>query len=203
MSIITISREFGSGGRELGKRMADLLQFAYYDREIVTAIARESKLDESYVQDVMDKGTRSYPITIGRTFYYPAYYQQSATNILVAQQKIIKELAAQKHCVVMGQSADIFLHEYNPFNLFVYADMPSRMKRCRERACEDEYLTDKSLMKKIKEIDAARAGSREILSNSRWGQKEGYHLCVNTTGTQIKALAPHVADYSKFWLGID
>lgn len=203
MRIITISREFGSGGRELGKRIADLLQFAYYDKEIISAIARESALNETYVQNVMEKGTRNFPITIGRTFSYPAYLQQNATNILIAQRKIIIDLAEKEDCVVMGQSADVFLQGYNPFNLFVYADMPSRLKRCQERAPEEERLTDKNMMKKIKEIDSSRAKSRELLSNLKWGQKEGYHLCVNTTGMNIKTLAPHIADYAKYWLGID
>lgn len=203
MRIITISREFGSGGRELGKRVAELLGFAYYDKEIVSAIARERDLDEAYVQGVVDKGARSYPITIGRSFAYPAYLQQSTTNILVAQQKIITALAQKEDCVVMGQSADVFLQKHNPFNLFVYADMPSKLKRCRERAPEEERLSDRSMIKKIKEVDAARAKSREVLSGLRWGQKESYHLCVNTTGVNIKTLAPHVAEYARFWLGIE
>lgn len=202
MKIITISRTFGSGGRELGKRMADLLHFAYYDKEIILAIAEESRLDETYVETMMEKGVRSYPITVGRTFTYPTFLQQNTTSILVARQKIIRALAAKGDCVVMGQSADVILQAHHPFNLFVYADTASKMKRCRERAPGDEDLTDRELIKRMKQIDAARAKSRELFSNLKWGQKEGYHLCVNTTGTQIKTLAPHVAEYAKYWLGI-
>lgn len=203
MRIITISREFGSGGRELGKRMADLLDVAYYDKEIIAAIAKQQGLDEGYVAERMEKGSRSYPITIGRTFAYPAYLQQSGTKLLVARQQIIRELAAREDCVIMGQSADALLWEHNPFNLFVYADMPSKLARCRERAPADEQLSDKSLIKKIRQVDAGRAKSREMFSDAKWGSKEGYHLCVNTTGKSIKTIAPHIAAYAKYWLGIE
>lgn len=201
MKVITISREFGSGGRELGKRIAELLQFAYYDKEIVSAIALESRLDEAYVKETMEKGMRSYPITVGRTFSYPAYLQQNTTNILVAQRNAIKALAAKGDCVVMGQSADVILQEHAPFNLFVYAELAAKMERCRERAPAGECLTDRELLKKIKQVDAARAKSREMLSDLRWGRRESYHLCVNTTGIPIKTLAPRLAEYAEYWLG--
>lgn len=203
MRIITISREFGSGGRELGKRMADLLGVSFYDKEIVAAIAEESNLDEAYVDHLIEKGIRSYPLKFGRTFSYPAYHQKNTTNILVAQHRIIKNLAAKEDCIVMGQSADIILKEHTPFNLFVYADMPSKLKRCHERAPENEHLTEKELLKKIKQVDSARARSRQLLTDLKWAQIESYHLCVNTTGKQIKTLAPQIAEYAKYWLGMD
>lgn len=203
MSIITISREFGSGGRELGKRMADILQVAYYDKEIIAAIAKESRLNENYVETIMGNGIfRGYPITIGRTFANPGYLQRNVTNIFVVQQKIIKALAEREDCIVMGQSADVILREHTPFNLFVYAQMSAKIERCRQRAREGENLTDRELMKKIRQVDAARTKNREMLSNLKWGQKEAYHLCVDTTGIEIKTLAPHMADYAKYWLGI-
>lgn len=204
MNIITISREFGSGGRELGKRMADLLQFAYYDKEIVLATAKERSLDEGYVFERMEAGiTRQYPLTIGRTFSYPAFLQQHTTELLVAQQKIIRALAAKGDCIVMGQGADVILRAHRPFNLFVYADMPAKLQRCRARAPQGERLSDRELIKRIKQVDAARAKSRALLSGPDWGKKECYHLCVNTTGVPIKTLAPQLAQYAAYWLEND
>lgn len=204
MKVITISREFGSGGRELGKRMADILGFAYYDKEIITAIAKENHLSEHYISGALEKGLSGrFPITIGRTFSYPAYIQQNNTKLLVTRQKVIKELAAQGNCIVMGQSADIILKEYQPLNLFVYGEMMSKITRCKLRAPKDEHLTEKELIKKIKQVDTGRKNQRELFSDIKWGQKEGYHLCINTTGLQIKTLAPHIADYAKYWLGKD
>lgn len=203
MKIITISREFGSGGRELGKRMADLLHMDYYDKEILSAIAEESRLNEAYVEGRMEQGiSNSYPITIGRTFSHSPILQQNTTHLFVVRQNIIQALALKGDCVVMGQSADVILRAHRPFNLFVYADMSAKMVRCRTRAPEGENLSDQSLIKKMRQVDAARAKSREMLSGLKWGQKEGYHLCVNTTDTEIKAIAPHIADYAACWLGI-
>ena len=144
MSIITISREFGSDGRELGKLPDDIFHFAYYDKEIILASAEESNLAETYVEEMMEIGlSHSCPITVGRTFYYPAFLHQNTTNMLV-QQKIIKALAAKGDCVVAGQSADTILWGHMPFNLFVYADLFAKLKRCRERAPEGECLTDRT-----------------------------------------------------------
>ncbi len=201
--IITISREFGSGGRELGKRMADILGFSYYDKEIIAAISKERKWDEEYIDNILTKSTlRTYPITIGRTFSYPVWTQQSEIQIMVAQQRVIKALAQKGNCIVMGQGSDWILREYEPFNLFVYADMSAKIKRCKERSPKDEHFTDKELKKKIIQVDAGRAKRYEILTSSDWGRKENYHLCVNTTGIQIKTLAPQIAEYIKYWFGV-
>ena len=90
MKIITISREFGSGGREIGKRLSDTLGFVYYDSEILTQIAQETNLDKNYLDRISEKGLPSYNLHYGRTFGFA--YNQTAVNALVAQQKAIKEL---------------------------------------------------------------------------------------------------------------
>lgn len=202
MSIITISREFGSGGRELGKRLADELGFAYYDREIVTAIAQKTQMDEGYVANALEGGLfRGVPVHFGRTFSYTASLMTNTTNLFVEQHKIIRELAAKGNCIIVGRAADAILEEYKPLNLFVYADIPSKVARCRERAPEGENLTERELIRHIKKIDAERARYYEMFSDTRWGSKEGYHLCVNTTGKQIKKLVPSLAQYARCWLG--
>lgn len=201
MKIITVSREFGSGGRELGKRLADELGFAYYDREILTAIAESSQLHEEYVETVLEQGTFAhFPITYGHTFSYPSVLQQNATKILVAQENIIKELGAKgEDCIIVGRSADVILAQYQPLNLFVYADKESKMRRCRERTPEGEQLTDRELERKIKQVDKSRAQYRQLLSASKWGHKESYHLCINTTGMSIKKMTPWIAEYARHW----
>lgn len=202
MRIITISREFGSGGRELGKRLADQLGYAYYDKEIIAAVAKDSGMDEGYIEKLL--GTprfRAYPITIGRTLSYPAFAQQNEINLLLSRQRVIKHLAAQGDCIIMGQGADRTLREYHPLNLFIYADMESKLRRCKERAPDEEHLTDKELQRKILQVDAGRAKQYELIAAAKWGQKENYHLCVNTTGMKIKTLVPLIAEYAGCWFG--
>ena len=81
--------------------------------------------------------------------------------------------------------------------------MPSKIKRCRERAPEDEHLSDKEMAKMIKHINKARARTHSFFSSIPWGDKEGYHLCVNTSGTDIKILADHLANYAEHWFAMD
>ena len=201
MSIITISREFGSGGREIGKRLADALGYAYYDREIVTAIAQKTQMDEGYVASALEGGGlfRSVPIHFGRTFSYSTTLMTNTANLFVEQHKIIPELAEKGDCIIVGRAADAILEEYSPFNLFVYADMEAKVKRCQDRAPEGESLTQRELIRHIKKIDAERAKYHEMFSDTRWGRKESYHLCVNTTGADIKSLVPVIAQYAKSW----
>lgn len=204
MGIITISREFGSGGRELGKRLADLLECAYFDKEITAAIAKEDRLDEEYVEKMMEKPLfMMYPITIGCTLSYPAYAQQNEINLLISQQRVVKKLAAQGDCVIMGQGADGILNEYHPMKLFVYADMESKIKRCQERRPKGEHLTDREMQREIVRVDAGRARRYELITSSEWGNRENYHLCVNTTGIPIKALAAQMAEYARFWFELE
>lgn len=79
--------------------------------------------------------------------------------------------------------------------------MTSRIKRCQKKANENENLSERELEKKIKQIDANRAKQRELLTSSKWGQKEAYHLCVNTTDVIIKDVAPLIAKYAEFMFG--
>ena len=201
MRIITISREFGSGGRELGKRLADALGFAYYDREIVSSIAEKCNLDEGYVENVLRKGlTINVPVTFGHTFYfYSDPTSENELKVLNTQQQIIKELALRGDCVMVGRSSGIILEKYNPLRLFVYADMEWKVKRCRERASAEEHLTDRELEKKIRQIDAGRARHQKLLTDRKWGAPEGYDVCINTTNLEIKKIIPGLKEMALCW----
>ena len=149
MRIITISREFGSGGRELGKRLAEELGFDYYDREIISAISQNQGLDEKYVENTLEnQGWRDIPIVYRQSFTSYLAINNSKINILVEQKKVIEKIASlNKDFVIVGQNADIILSEYKPFNIFVCASMESKIKRCEERANENERLTRKEIEK--------------------------------------------------------
>ena len=100
---------------------------------------------------------------------------------------------------MVGRNADLLLKEYDPFNIFVCADMEAKIDRCIERAKEGENTSRKELEKKIRRVDKNRSNTREILSSSAWGQRDAYHLIVNTTGWDIKELAPAVAAFAVRW----
>lgn len=201
MNIITISREFGSGGRELGKRLADLLSYDYYDKEIIFAIAENKGMDGEYVEKVLSNhGWMNYPLTFRSTLSTPSVNLH--IQLLLEQRKVMKEIALfGNNCIFVGRSADVILQEYHPFNVFVCADMHSKVKRCMERADKDEKLTEKELIYKIKGIDKSRINTREMIGGGTWGERLNYHLTVNTSGWRIKELAAAVKDYHAAFLG--
>lgn len=197
MKIITISREFGSGGRELGKRLADMLNVAYYDTEIITEIAKQTNLDENYVSTISEKGVPSFNFHFGHTF--GATINQTAMDVVVAQHKVVKELAKKGDCIIVGRCADKILQDLKPLRIFVYADMQSKIKRCREKNPDDSGLDDKQMMKKIKSIDNGRKKMHEFVSGGAWGDMREYDLCVNTTGVSVKEIVPSIYEYAKAW----
>lgn len=201
MRIITISREFGSGGRELGKRLADIMNFDYYDREIILAVSKNSGLDVNYVEDKLKShGWQNFPIAFRRTLSSTNYEQSSKVNLLLQQKKVIEEIAALgKDCIIVGRNADVILEKYNPFNIFVCAGTEAKIKRCLEYTHDSENLTPKELTRKMKQIDKIRSQTREILSSTSWGQREAYHLIINTSSWDMKALATAIADLANSW----
>ena len=201
MRIITVSREFGSGGRELGKCVADILGFDYYDSEIITAIAQKSGLDPNFVETTLDNhGWQDFPVSFGGTMHSVAYMNASKIDLLVQQKKVIEGIAALgKDCVIIGRNADAILKDRHPFSIFVCADREAKIARCRARAREDEKLTDRELVRKMKEIDKARARTREFLTGSEWGHCQSYHLTVNTGDWNMKALSAAVAAFAEKW----
>lgn len=145
--IITISREFGSGGRELGKRLAEYLNIPCYDREIIDMVVQKYGYDERKVAQVSEKELRVYyPSTIAHRFLSMESTLQQSLKITAAQQEIVKQFAEQGNCVFVGRCADVICREMNPFNIFVYADQPSKLKRCKERADAEERFSEKEIL---------------------------------------------------------
>lgn len=200
MKIITVGREFGSGGRELGKRLAEELGFAYYDDEILTAVAQKSGLAQSYVRSIVEQSSfQSYPITYGKTFFLSDLNSDNHWKIIQAQNEVLKELAEKSDCIFVGRCADVILDKMNPLKLFVYADMDSKLARCKANAPEGENLSDKELIKKIKETEKKRERYYRAFAERTWGDKENHHLCINTSGREIRDLVPAVAEFCRVW----
>ena len=200
MKIITISREFGSGGRELGKRLADALGVPCYDREIIKLIAEQNGFDESYVSHLSEKVIQvSYPMTIGRRFVTTNPVLEQQIKIISSQREILRQFAQKGDCVIVGRCADIILRDMKPLNIFVYADQQAKIDRSIANGKEGENLDPKVLAKKIKSIDKERAAYRELFTDTEWGDMRSYHLCVNTTGKEVKALVPGLVEYVNGW----
>ena len=193
--IITIGRQFGSGGRELGRRLAEELGIAYYDREILGKIAEDTALAEEYIQNVLERQPHSLmPITVGRSFAYVENYAfRQAQSVYQSQSRILRQLAEQTDCVIIGRCADYILRDLDPFRIFVYADEESRVRRCMEHRREDERdVTEKQMLRRIRSMDKDRTRYYDFYTGLKWGDKYNYDLCVNTSGAAIKEIVPAI-----------
>ena len=198
--IITIGREFGSGGRELGKRLADHLGYAYYDKEIIDEIAHRTQLAQGYVKQIVEQKPGIYfPITTGRTLHAPTadYIVKQHTTVYAEQANVLREMAEKSNCIIVGRCADYILRENNPLRIFVYADMESKIKRCRQKAETDENLSDRELMRLIKRTDKNRSHYYTYYTGQKWGRHSNYDLCVNTSALPVKELAEALAGLVK------
>ena len=197
MNIITISREFGSGGRELGKRLADIKGYDYYDSEIIAAVAKKSGMDEAYIENTLSNhGWRNQAITFRGTLASSAYVKSSKVQLPERKEAISGIAQMGKDCVIVGRNADVILRDYELFNIFVCASAEAKLKRCTERASAGGNLSEKELLRRMKRIDGVRRQTRELMTGSQWGQRDAYQLIVNTTQWEIKQLAQAVAYFA-------
>lgn len=195
--IITIGREFGSGGRELGRRLSEHLGIAYYDHEIIAEIAKRTALSEAYVRQITEnRPLTSFPIHFGGRFCaLPDPLLQQSISIYSEQHRLLCELAEKSDCIIVGRCADYVLRDSHPFRIFVYADAQSKLMRCMERRTPEETLSEQDMKRKITEIDRNRARYYAFFSGQKWGARENYDLLVNTSGQIVKKQAAALYEY--------
>ena len=210
MRIITVSRQFGSGGRELGERLAEVLGWDYYDKQIIETLVEKHDLDEKYVREVLSRHgwhqvQLNYQLTYRNSFSHLLGHQgmNAMTRLLQRQSEIIKEIAqAGNDSVIVGRDADVILHDYHPFRILVCADLESRLERClqhEERHAPEERLSEKEIRKNIRIIDKKRVHTREILTGKRRDDSSSFDLVVNASGRDLSKLACALKEFSLHW----
>ncbi|MBP3729458.1 MAG: cytidylate kinase-like family protein [Lachnospiraceae bacterium] len=192
--IITVGRQFGSGGRELARRLAEALGWEYYDREVIEQISEHTSFSEEYIRQVVEgQQHQLYPITINHTMNFTTdQHARIIQSVYKAQCDLLRDLADKSNCVIVGRCADYILRDRNPYRIFVYADMDSRVRRCMERQSSEENLTEKTMRKQILKIDKLRARYYLNHTGKTWGDKVNYDICINTTGRNIKSMIPNL-----------
>ena len=178
-SIITISREFGSGGRSIGKLLAERLGYAFYDGELVDEVAKRSGFAPEFIEEHGE-----YANARSSLLFYLATAERcgptglsTQDQLYITQSKVIGELAAKGHCVIVGRCADYVLRDNRAcLHVFICADMESRAKRIVERYGE----TSKSPEKRLAEKDQKRKIYYKNYTGRVWGQAQNYDLCLNS-----------------------
>lgn len=198
--IITISREFGSGGRELGMKLAEKLGIPCYDHQIIEMVAKNEDISKDYVAKMSEKDIRNfYSARVGRSFVMFNPDMNKSMKIAVAEHKLIKELASQGECVIVGRAADAVLSNMNPFNIFVYANEETKIERCKKYNQKSEELSEKEIVSMCKKIDKERKAYHEMYSSKVWGAPISYNLCINTSGKEIDDIVKGLVSYLDSW----
>lgn len=197
--IITISREFGSGGRELGQKLAEQLNIKFYDSEIINLLSKETGGSLDYISSITETGINNQISKYACSF--SKNYNNNKLELLLKQEKIIKKLAEQESCVIVGRGADVILKDFNIFKIFVYSDLESKIKRCMQNQNIKENITEKEIIKKIKEIDKQRQKYYDLISNINWGDKQNYDLCINTSNKDINQIVNYLSLHLNSYYG--
>jgi len=203
MRIITISRQFGSGGRELGKRLADVLGWDYYDREIIERLAEDQGMNPEVIRHVLNNHEwQNYQLTYRNSFSGIGFNPWNRTRLLIRQREIIESIAViGNDCIIVGRDADIILREYKPFRIFVCADLQSRVERCmtHENKKEGPKLSEKEIRRNIRNIDRQRASVREMLTGKDRGDSSSFDLTLNASNRNVKELANLMGAFALQW----
>ena len=180
--IITIGREYGSGGRQIGKALAERLGISYYDKEIITLAAKKSGLAEEFIagneQRVRSGMMHNFSATASyHNGFFANHYLPLSENIFIAQAQVIRDIAAKESAVIVGRCADYVLRDDpDTVKVFVKADMPSKIDRAvKYYGMEKDKAEDR-----IRKADKQRASYYNYYATATWGDVENYDLVVDT-----------------------
>ena len=172
--VITISREYGSGGRLIAKQLSEKLGITFYDKQLIAEVAKKTGFSENFIRDTEhQRPTNSFLFDLYTTVATPSVPDQ----VFIAQAKVIKEAAAKESCVIVGRCADYILRdEPNVLRVFVHAPLDQRIRRAREEYGAEEENLESYVIRQ----DKARASYHNYFAAGRWGQSREYDLCVNS-----------------------
>lgn len=193
--IITISRQFGSGGRGIGKLLADRLDIPFYDKELIELASKESGIDERIFKSEGEETGRFYQVlgAIGYALGSPAggIYEYSINDQLyLVQANIIEQLANEGPCVIVGRCADYVLADREDvLNIYLCADMDERLRRVI-----DEYHVEDADEAMLCKVDKRRSNYYQYYTDRVWGKAENYDLYINTGKFDTDAIIGMIVD---------
>lgn len=193
--IITISRQYGSGGRKVGEMLAERLGIPFYDKELITLAAKESGYAEELFEKADSQATSSllyslslYSSTVG------LYDMPLNDKLFIVQSETIRKVAAEGSCIIVGRCADYVLRD-NPdaVNIYIHADMNSKMKR----AVDDYGQPEDGVVDFIAKTDKRRSTYYNYYTGLKWGRAENYHLTIRTDWVGLDAAVETIMAFVK------
>lgn len=197
-SIITIGRQYGSGGREIGSKLAEKLGIKFYDNELLDRAAKDSGICQELFENHDEKPSNSFLYSLVMDTYSMGYASAALSGmpinhkVFLAQFNAIKEIAKEGPCVMVGRCADYALDEFpNLISTFIYADMDKRIRRIAEKY----NLTDAKAKDAITKTDKQRASYYNYYTSKRWGDISSYDICINSGELGVDETVNLLIDY--------
>lgn len=198
-TIITIGRQFGSGGHEIGRLLAKTLDIPCYDKELIILAAQKAGMSPEVFSHVDETATNSflYAVSAGSypgTSYQPPHSLPLNDKLFIAQTEIIRAKAAEGPCVFVGRCADFILKDISPvLNVFIRADLPFRVSRIMEA----EGCNEKTAADMIAKADKKRAKYYNFYSQKRWGSIDSYDLVINNAKLGAEKSVSLICEYAR------
>ena len=195
--IITIGRTYGSGGRLIGREVANKLGYAFYDKELIELAAKECGFSPDFIKANEQRSAFGFFANLAsQGFSYSKDTLPPADMLFVAQCKVIQDIAAKEDCVIVGRCADYILKDRDDVvRLFFYAPMEDCISRAKEVSGEEE----KDLVKKINRINKYRADYYRYYTGHEWNDSEYYDFCLNTSSMSYEKLVEVVKAYLEIY----
>lgn len=188
--IITIGREYGAGGRTIAKRLSELLNIPYYDKDIIRLTAEKTGFSEEMIHDTEETSS-------GRSifnWFMPNSAASSYDKAIMAQAQTIRKIAKEGPCVIVGRGADYILRDFpNVVNVFVTAEEEDKVKYAME-AHEESH---EQALRRVRHVDAARESYYHYLTRGKWGDLSNYHLTINSSPIGKEACADVIIAYAQ------
>ena len=200
--VITIGREFGSGGKYIGEKLAEELGMQLYDKEILNKVSEESGIDLKVLEEVDEKQEQSFWYTFARSMYSSAdsilMMDEIPSNekLFIEQAKVIEELSEKENCIIIGRCSNLILkNRPDVLNVFVYSsDIDFKINR---KMKYDNFSDKNEASKAIQRIDNERAAYYNYFSPTiKWGDKEGYDLMIDTSKYGVEAAIKIIKEYA-------
>ncbi len=172
--VITIGREYGSGGRLIAKQLAEELGIHFYDKQLISDVAKKTGFSEQFIRNSEhQRPTNSFIYDLYTSMKSPSVPDQ----VFIAQAKVIKEAAQRESCVIVGRCADYILRDMpNCLKVFINAPLDQRVRRAREEYGVQEANLESFVLRQ----DKARASYYNYFATGHWGQSREYDLCINS-----------------------
>lgn len=193
--VITISREYGSGGRQIAQKLAKNLGFDYYDKNIIEITAKESNLPEAYVEAKEEAMTNSFLYDLFSQYQTLTEEETELDKLYEIEAKIVKEAASKGNCVIVGRCADYILKDVrNCYNIFLYANEEFKVQQIMQR----EHIEKVIAMKHIRDINKKRFTHYKYYTGRIWGRSKSYNLCLDVSTLGVEATAAMIKQYIIF-----